>query len=91
MTEQHPLTDAKCREIANNLCFRWPPHVDQGEVLYSEDDMRVAYDVGRDEQLKQVIKALNQCKEEKGLALKSFIFFIKSWKQCAQPRRRTHE
>ena len=58
MTDQHPLTDAKCRDIANNLCFRWPPHVDQGEVLYAEDDMRAAYDLGRDAQLEQVIEWL---------------------------------
>ena len=43
MTE-HPLTDAKCRDIANNLCFRWQPHVHQDEVLYGEDDMRSAAD-----------------------------------------------
>ena len=51
MTDQHPLTDAKCREIANNLCFRWQSHVHQDEVLYSEDDMRAAADW----QLEQVI------------------------------------
>jgi len=56
MSNQHPLTDAKCRDIANNLCFRWPPHVDQGEVLYAEDDMRAAYDLGRDAMLEQVIE-----------------------------------
>jgi hypothetical protein len=52
MTDQHPLSDAKCRDIANNVCFRWPRHVDQGEVLYGEDDMRAAADW----QLEQVIK-----------------------------------
>lgn len=54
MTDQHPLTDAKCREIANNLCFRWQSHVHQDEVLYSEDDMRAATDW----QLGQVIEWL---------------------------------
>ena len=52
MTNQHPLTDAKCRAIANNLCFRWPSHVNQDEVLYGEDDMRAAYDLGRKDQIK---------------------------------------
>jgi len=51
MTEQHPLTDAKCREIANKVCFRWPLHVDQGEVLYGEDDLRAIADW----QLEQVV------------------------------------
>ena len=54
MTDQHPLSDAKCRDIANNVCFRWPRHVDQGEVLYGEDDMRAAADY----QLEQVINWL---------------------------------
>jgi len=56
----HPLTDAKCRDIANNICFRWPPYVDQGEVLYAEECMRAAYDVGRDEQLKDDMKWLKE-------------------------------
>ena len=61
MTE-HPLTDAKCREIANNLCFRWQSHVHQDEVLYSEDDMRAAADW----QLDQVLQAWEQYLEEPG-------------------------
>ena len=62
MTDQHPLTDAKCREIANNLCFRWQSHVHQDEVLYSEDDMRAAADW----QLKEVLKCLNETIFERG-------------------------
>ena len=62
MTDKHPLTDAKCREIANNLCFRWQSHVHQDEVLYSEDDMRAAADW----QLEQVLQAWNQYLEEPG-------------------------
>ena len=60
MTSQHPLTDARCRDIANDLCYRWKPHVDQGEVLYAEDDMRAAYDAGRNEQLEQVIEWIRE-------------------------------
>lgn len=61
MTE-HPLTDAKCREIANKVCFRWPLHVDQGEVLYGEDDLRAIADW----QLEQVVQAWEQCMEDPG-------------------------
>jgi hypothetical protein len=60
MTNQHPLTDAKCRDIANNLCFRWQPYVDQGEVLYAEDDMRAAYDKGREDQMEECLRWLDQ-------------------------------
>ena len=49
MTE-HPLTDEKCRKIANDVCFQLPLHVD--ENMFWPARMRAAADW----QLEQVIE-----------------------------------
>jgi len=62
----HPLTDDLC-------CQLWQDNKDNWLKLQepcpaTRRVMRASYDLGRDEQLKQVIKALNQCKTAKLIA-----------------------
>ena len=65
MTE-HPLTDEKLFKKF------WDHTVDVAtEVLYTPDGMRAAADW----QLEQVVKALNQCKEEKRSCIEVIYLF----------------
>jgi len=65
MTE-HPLTDKKLFKKF------WDHTVDvTTEVLYTPDGMRAAADW----QLEQVVKALNQCKEEKRSCIEVIYLF----------------
>jgi hypothetical protein len=65
MTE-HPLTDEK----ALNL-FSFERLIDTSEPISIEDAMRAAADW----QLEQVVKALNQCKEEKRSCIEVIYLF----------------
>ena len=50
----HPLTDDLAEDIAPDS--QWSNDI--GDVVFTHDDMRVAYDKGREDRLKQVIEWL---------------------------------
>ena len=45
MINQHPLTDELCENIATNPQSLFDEGGDTGEVVFTHDDMRAAYDV----------------------------------------------
>jgi len=80
MTNQHPLTDEICCAIEEDLDLDWA----------MQDDEFMCMRAGADWQLEQVVKALNQCKEEKRSCIEVIYLFHEKL-EAMRPTTKTQE
>jgi hypothetical protein len=79
---EHPLTD----EI---LCSKFPEHIEYVErptFDHIADGMRAAYDLGRDDQLEQVIKWLEDCPIYDSIIYRGEDMLAQDLKQAMRPQ-----